>query len=108
MYVIVDWKLRFEVVCSYIHGSINLSFSKVVGDFKMSPSLFFVGGFVLVIVVFAATFLAQRINSKMHNHKWVEIDRWDTVDESGYYSGYNIVYQCTTCKKTRKEKVRVD
>lgn len=74
----------------------------------MSPSLFFVGGFVLVIVVFAAAFLAQRINSKMHNHKWVEIDRWDTVDESGYYSGYNIVYQCTTCKKTRKEKVRVD
>lgn len=74
----------------------------------MSPSLFFVGGFVLVLVVFAVTFLTQRISSKMHNHKWVEIDRWDTVDESGYYSGYNIVYQCTTCKKTRKEKVRVD
>lgn len=74
----------------------------------MSPSLFFVGGFVFVVVVFAIAFLAQRINSKMHNHKWVEIDRWDTVDENGYYSGYNIVYQCTTCKKTRKEKVRVN
>lgn len=74
----------------------------------MSPSLFFVGGFVFVVAVFAIAFLAQRISSKMHNHKWVEIDRWDTVDESGYHSGYNIVYQCTTCKKTRKEKVRVE
>ena len=73
----------------------------------MSPSLFFVGGFVFVVAVFAIAFLAQRISSKMHNHNWVEIDRWDTVDESGYYSGYNIVYQCTTCKKTRKEKVRL-
>ena len=74
----------------------------------MSPSLFFVGGFVLVVTVFIVAFLAQHISSKMHKHNWVEIDRWDIVDGDGYYSGYTILYQCTTCKKTRKEKVRVD
>ena len=74
----------------------------------MSPSLFFVSGFVLVMVLFAVTFLAQCIGSKMHNHNWVEIDRWDKLDKQGYLVGYTILYQCTTCKRTRKERVRVD
>ena len=29
--VIVDWKLRFEVVCAHIYGSIILGFNSVVG-----------------------------------------------------------------------------
>ena len=74
----------------------------------MSPSLFFVGSVVFVVAVFSIAFLAQHISSKMHNHDWVEIDRWDKLDKQGYQSGYTILYQCTTCKKTCKEKVRVD
>ena len=74
----------------------------------MSPSLFFVGGFVFVVAVFIVAFLAQHISSKMHNHNWVEIDRWDKLDKQGYQAGYTILYQCATCKKTRKERVRVD
>ena len=88
--------------------SINFSFNNVVGDLKMSPSLFFVGGFVLVVTVFIVAFLSQHISSKMYNHNWVEIDRWDKLNKQGYQAGCTILDQCTTCKKTRKERVRVD
>lgn len=74
----------------------------------MSPSLVFVSVFVFVVAVLAVAFLAQHIGIKMHNHKWVEIDRWDKLDKQGYLVGYTILYQCTTCKKTRKERVRID
>ena len=74
----------------------------------MSPSLMFVGSFVFVIAVLAIAFLAQQISNKMHNHNWVEIDRWDKLDKQGYRAGYTILYQCTACKRTRKERVRVD
>lgn len=74
----------------------------------MSPSLFFVSGLSLIFIIYVGAYLYKMIGLNSHKHHWVKIDRWDSIDKQGYQAGYTILYQCTTCKKTRKEKVRVD
>lgn len=63
---------------------------------------------LLILAVLLLTFIISCAFRKSHEHKWVEIDRWDKVDADGYANGYTILYQCSICKGTRKKRVEKD